>query len=366
MPPPAETKRHPAEGTATRPPMERALIASLDRYFSNQFLAGEPGGAVLIMKHDRIVFARGYGLADMTTREPISTHTLFNVGSISKTFVANAILVLRDSGKLSVEDDLLKYFSGFKNKEIASRVRIKHLLTHSSGLPDNRHVDKNPTFYLTAKDAENWYPITQTDALSFEPGSRFGYSNPAFNGLALIIEQVSGMKWQDFVRARILLPAGMTTSTITDGPHPESGVAHGYDKDTDGWHEADYGEVPTFAAAGNGGVWSSVDELALYEQALRKGVFLSPETIKDSRTIKTFPNWTEPKPPALGWSWFINEPADAPRTIYHTGSQGGFRGAYIAIPEHDVFFVILTNSPRDLKAVVDQLTGELKTASWLD
>src|SRR5262249_16920950 len=153
----------------------------------------------------------------------------------------------------------------------------------------------------------NWYPITQADALEFEPGSRFKYSNPAFNGLALIVEQVSGMKWQAFLRDRIFLPSGMKTSTITDGPHPETGVSHGYAKEHDQWAEADYGEVPTFAAAGNGGAWSSVEELALYEQALRKSVFLRPETIADSRTIKTFASWAAGEPPFIGWSWFIEE-----------------------------------------------------------
>jgi CubicO group peptidase (beta-lactamase class C family) len=123
------------------------------------------------------------------TREPASTRTLFNVGSITKTFVASAILMLQEQGKLSVEDNLLGYFPGFKHKDIAARVQIKHLLTHTSGLPDIRNVRENRTFYLTAKDAESWYPITQTDALTSEPGSQYAYSNPAFNGLALIIER---------------------------------------------------------------------------------------------------------------------------------------------------------------------------------
>lgn len=81
---------------------------------------------------------------------------------------------------------------------------------------------------------------------------------------------MSGVKWQSFVRDRIFLPAGMKTSTITDGPHPSAGVAHAYERVGETWVEADYGEVPTFAAAGNGGVWSSVEELALYERALAR------------------------------------------------------------------------------------------------
>jgi CubicO group peptidase (beta-lactamase class C family) len=340
--------------------------SALDAYFRRQFPAGQPGGAVLIMKEDRVVFSAGYGLADLRTREPITTRTLFNLGSISKTFVANAILILQEEGKLSVDDRLSVFFPGFKDAGIARRVSIRHLLTHTSGLPDNREVAKNPVFYLTAKDAENWYPVTQAGALVFEPGSRSEYSNPAFNGLALIVEKVSGMKWQRFVRDRIFLPSGMKTSTITDGEQPTSGVAHGYERVDGVWRESDYGEEPTFAAAGNGGVWSSVEELALYERALRRGTFLSPAAVADSRTIKTFDNWVDPQPPMIGWSWFVERTRDNLRAIGHTGSQGGFRSFYVVIPERSIWFAVLTNTPCDREAMRDRIERWLREANWLD
>ncbi|HXJ99446.1 MAG TPA: serine hydrolase domain-containing protein, partial [Gelidibacter sp.] len=239
----------------------------LDAYFSSQMPADEPGGAILIMKGDSIIFSKGYGLADLKTKSKIDENTLFNIGSISKTFVSNAILMLQDEGKLSVEDNMSKYFNNFKNKEIAEKVKIKHLLTHTSGLVDNRQTKTDSLFYLTAKDVENWYPTTQAEHLNFEPGTRFEYSNPAYNALALIIEDVSGMPWQKYVADHIFTPSGMNTSTITDGPHPETGVSHAYIKINGKWSEKDYGEEPTFAAAGNGGVWSSVNELAKYELA---------------------------------------------------------------------------------------------------
>src|ERR1044071_1842598 len=117
----------------------------LDRYFSDQFPAEEPGGAVLLINGDSVIFSKGYGLAYMETKEPVTTKTLFNLGSITKTFVANAILLLHDQGKLSLEDSLFRYFPTFKNKSIAQRVKIKHLLTHTSGLPDIRNVGADTT-----------------------------------------------------------------------------------------------------------------------------------------------------------------------------------------------------------------------------
>src|ERR1041384_7494949 len=355
-----------AAPAAAPPPASSGFATALDRFFASEFHADEPGGATLVMKGDRVVFSHGYGLADLKTRQPVSTRTLFDVASVTKPFVASAILMLQEQGKLSVGDNLLTYFPGFKNKDIAARVQLKHLLTHTSGLPDLRNVRENVAFYLTAKDAENWYPTTQADALEFEPGSQFAYSNPAFDGLALIVEQVSGVKWQSFVHDRIFVPAGMTTSTITDGPYPESGVAHGYLKLKGEWSEADYGELPTFAAAGNGGVWSSVEELARFELALRNAVFLRPATIADARTIKTFPNWTSATPPELGWSWFIKQTPDHLRTVGHTGHQGGFTANYVSLPDKAIFFVTLSNSPRDIDPFAAKILQELARDSWLD
>lgn len=309
-----------------------------DKLFSGQVKENGPGVSVLIMKGDSVIFEKSYGSADLKTKEPITSKTLFNVGSITKTFVMNSILILRDEGKLSLEDSLIKYFPDFKNKEIASKVKIKHLLTHSSGLPDLRPVSENLEFYLTADDAQNWAPILQADSLKFEPGTQYEYSNPAFNALALIIEKVSGQPWRTFVAERIFKPAGMTTSTITDGPHPESGVSHGYVLENDQWSELDFGEEPTFCAAGNGGVWSSVEELLKYQRALETAAFSNAATIKESM---------EPKAGFIGWSWFIGKTDSGLKTVGHTGTQGGFYADYVTIPEKKIVYIMLANFPID-------------------
>lgn len=316
------------------------LQSKLDNLFTIK--PDGPGVAVLITKNDSTIYSKTAGLADLKTKEPITNKTLFNLGSISKTFVSNGILMLRDEGKLSLEDSLIKYFPEFKNKDIAKKVKIKHLLTHTSGLPDNRPVQEQREFYLTANDAQNWEPVTQAESLVFEPGSRFEYSNPAFNALALIIEKVSGQKWQNFVAERIFKPAGMSTSTITDGPHPESGVSHGYISVNEQWSELDFGEEPTFCAAGNGGVWSSIDELVKYQKALDAALFSNASTIAESKEIKTFPGWDSPTPPFIGWSWFIEG-----NTVGHTGTQGGFYCDYISIPGKNILYVMLANYPID-------------------
>ena len=318
-----------------------------DKIFDSVFKADEPGGAVLIAKDGKIIYEKGFGIEDINTKRPIGTTTLFNVGSISKTFVAFGILQLAKEKKLSLDDDIYKYFPDFKDSLLAKKIKIHHLLTHTSGLPDIRNVEGDSVFFLTAKDEENWAPIKKADSLEFEPGERYHYSNPAFNALALIIEKVSGMKWQEYIQKNIMMPADMKTSTITDGPHPETGVSHGYLYDGKKYYEQDYGEEPTFAASGNGGVWSSVEELWKYEQAIQKNVFLDSDWTKTARTVFSPENWKDSIPPFIGLCWFITK-SNNENMIGHTGSQGGFRADYVWLPEKKIFYVILCNTPRPL------------------
>ena len=329
---------------------KNVLGDKLDALFNSSFKSNEPGGAVLISKDGNIIYEKGFGLADIHSKELINTHTLFNIGSISKTFVAYGILELAKEKKLSLDDNLYKYFPDFKDSTIAREIKIYHLLTHSSGLPDIRKIDEDSVFYLTAKDEENWNPIKQDTSLEFEPGEKFHYSNPAFNGLALIIEKITGMKWQQYIKQLLFEPSGMKTSVITDGPYPETGVSHGYLFDGNKYFEKDYGEEPTFAAAGNGGVWSSVDELWKYEQAIQKNKFLDSNWINKSRTVFPLENWKDSIPSELGLCWFITN-FENQHLIGHTGSQGGFRADYVWVPDKQIFYVILCNTPKDLHEI---------------
>lgn len=390
------------------------MFSGLDSLFTAEFRADEPGGAVLVMKGDSVIYQKCIGLADLATREKITPGTLFNLGSISKTFVANGILILQEEGKLSLDDPMSSYFPEFKSREIADAVTVTQLLTHTSGLPDIRHVSENPAFFITANDYENFAPVMQAEKLNFSPGQKYEYSNPAFNGLALIIEKVSGMKWQQFISERIFAPAGMVSSTITDGPHPEKGVAHAYELINGEWVESDYGEFPTFPAAGNGGVWSSIAELPMYEKAIRKNLFLGKALTDRSRSIYRPEAWAETKPPFIGYSWFIGEEkvleednsfvvrfvyhtsgqagsADTTpsfigynrliseeqileerngfgvRFIYHTGDQGGFRAFYFSIPEKDLLFVGLFNRPpEEMSRIITTGLIQLNNHNWLD
>lgn len=346
-----------------KPTFEREVSA----IFADQFKPDEPGAAVMITKDGSTRFIGTYGLADLNTKQRITTKTLFNTGSISKTFVSNTILMLAQEGKLSLNDSLYKYFPDFKNQAIAKKIRIHHLLTHTSGLPDNRRQFLDSVALLTARDEENFAPIKLNDSLLFEPGSRYEYSNPAFNALALIIEKATGgRKWQNVVKEKVFMPADMRNSVITDGPFPEDGVAHAYLRTRDGFIEKDYGEEPTFAAAGNGGVWSSAEELILYEQAIQKPAFLTTEMIDRSRIITEYPNWSSSEKPFIGYSWFIDTLPDGSKMISHTGTQGGFYCDYVSIPSKGIIYVMLCNTPVEQEPKRHKVLEVLKKYNWLD
>ena len=325
--------------------IDKLLTIKLDSVFS-ELKENEPGGSFFIQKSNQILYSKSFGLADIKKQKKFTEKTVSNIGSISKTFVAYGILILQKQGKLSIEDNILKYFPDFKNKEIANKVKIKHLLTHTSGLPDSRNVDKDSVFYLTAKDEENFAPLKQTDTLEFESGSDWNYCNPAFDGLALIIEKVSGMKWQTFIHQNIFIPAGMKNSKITDGPFPENNVAHGYKKVNNQFEEFDYGEYPTMAAAGNGGVWSSIEELRRYVEAMKICSFLDCENIKFSQKAWTPANWKSENPAMQGFTWFVHEVKDQEKDylIEHSGSQAGFRAHILMYPEPNILIIWLSNN----------------------
>lgn len=354
---------------------ESCLAQSLEKLinkYEQTFRAKEPGGSVLIKKGDQIIWQQSYGLANLNTKEKISPQTIFNTGSISKTVVAYGILILAERGLLKLDDPINKYFK-FEHSSVTAKISIRHLLSHTSGLPDARNVSGQPDFYLTAKDQENFDPILKINHLNFSAGTKFQYSNPAFNGLALIIEKVTHQSWQQFIHEQIFQPAGMIQSKITNGPNPQFGVAHGYIYRNGQYLERDYGEEPTFAAAGNGGIWCSVSDLAKYEQAIQEHLFANPNTIQESRQIFHPNNWEDKEnSPNIGLSWFIKEKEDGTNPFgvniyYHTGSQGGFRSFYISIPEKELLYIALFNRPVfNMSDLMWEGLTLIKEANWME
>jgi CubicO group peptidase (beta-lactamase class C family) len=347
---------------------EQLLESKLDSTFKTLFSANEPGGSIFIQQGNKVLYKKSFGLADLKTRTKFNEHTISNLGSVSKTFVAYGILLLNAQGRLSIDDSIGKFFPDFVNRELAAKIKIRHLLSHTSGLPDSRNVMGDSIFYLTAKDWENFKPLLATDTLEFEQGTQWNYSNPAYNALALIIEKVSKENWQHFIRRSIFLPSGMKNSKITDGAFPDKKVAHGYQQKGNTYEEYDYGECPTFCAAGNGGVWSSVAELRKYIKAMADCRFADCSVIEASKKAWRPENWKANYAPFHSMVWFIHPDFSFRKKnqtlknvlIEHSGDQGGFKAHLIMIPEKELTIIWLTNNNKFITGQIRKILLDLK------
>ncbi len=232
---------------------------SLDTLFGGLFPAGEPGAQVVVVRDGKIVYDKGFGIADIETGAPITDTTMFNICSISKQFSSMALFILEEEGKISLDDPVSKYFPHFK-APFYSRIALKNLISHTSGLPDSRprsqyqwekYRAQYPSIYdnvadykLFCEEEESCRYLENLDSLAFEPGTAYEYQNPTFQLVYMIVEQVTGEHFDTWMRDHIFLPAGMPGTVYFEPDRQIPNMAHGYMRDADGsWKEADYAET---------------------------------------------------------------------------------------------------------------------------
>lgn len=340
------------------------MVGRIDAVCSSYFPAGEPGAAVLVLKGDRIVFDKGYGLANLETGARITGDTPFNIASVSKQFTAVAVLQLVEKGLIDLEAPVSRYFPELK-ADIWSKTKVRHLLSHSSGIPDERG-------YLTReqKIAGDEYLATEylktLDHLHFEPGTAYEYINPTFVLCGFLVERVSGEPFTEYMRKNVFDMAGMDRTRYFDRDDEDPEAAHGYEFEdvsdmpeertaTDGkgakeWYEYDYGEETFFATRPDGGIYTSTREFVKWELALRSHSILSQELTDKAMSPVTLVSgspWSDyqNRPNTwYGFGWFI-EPAtgDSPLRIYHTGDNGGFKILAARYPKEKVLILVFAN-----------------------
>ena len=347
---------------------EKEAVAKLDQLCSSLFPADEPGAAVLVLKGDDIIFDKGYGIADIETRKPIDGNTFFNIASVSKQFTAVAILQLAEQGKLSLEDPVSKYFPEFK-APFWKDIRIKHLLSHSSGVPDARGGIPRE-MKIKGDEALAMSYLPDLDFLHFEPGTAYEYINPTFVLCGAIVEKVTKKPFTQYVTENIFIPAGMLQTLYFDPQHQEliPNMAHGYEyadvedmpeertadsKPSDepkNWYEYDYGEETFFATRPDGGIYSSTHEFALWERALRENKVLDEANRVDAQSPHTYASdspWSDyqNRPNTwYGYGWFIEPKTDTTKeVVYHTGDNGGFKILAARHPEDNALVLVFAN-----------------------
>src|SRR2546423_11985640 len=202
----------------------------LDSYFGSLVTENKLSGVVLVAKNGVTVASKAAGIADKATNAPIDLNTKFNLGSMNKMFTAIAIAQLAQAGKLSFTDTVGKHLPDYPNKEVADKVTIHQLLTHTSGLGmyfGEKFKEQREKLVTVAAHL----PLFAADPLAFPPGEKFQYSNAGYMLLGAIIEKVAGQDYYSYVQEHIYKPAGMNDTGFYDPAQENSNLAGGYTKE---------------------------------------------------------------------------------------------------------------------------------------
>jgi CubicO group peptidase (beta-lactamase class C family) len=319
---------------------EREISTRLDAFLTtlntNPAFAGtEMGfvGSVLVAGDGKVLLSKGYGLANRETGVPNTAQTKFRIASVTKQFTAMAILILLRHGKIDVQDRVCTYIPNCP--PAWEGITLHHLLTHTSGIPD----------YYSSPDWNSFTgkPITPTDLitlfidkpLDFQPGEKWKYSNSGYILLGFIIEQVSGMAYETFLKENILGPLNMTNTSYLENP---DGLAVGYKYATDDL-PAIFEDMSSLYAAG--GLSSTVGDLYIWDQALATDKLI-PKRLRASMLTSYVTTPPEYNISGYGYGCFIGEIAGR-RVIYHPGRIEGFTSLNLFYPDEKVIVIVLSN-----------------------
>ena len=322
--------------------------ASLDAVFSSLKSANAPGAAVLVVKDGKPVFQQGYGVTDLHSLRPIDVKTNFRLASFTKQFTATCIMLLVHDGKLHYDDHLTDIFPEFP--AYGKSITVRNLLNHTSGLPDyedilmKQYPDTPPDKIPQILDAGVLKLLEQQTTGKFPPGSKWEYSNSGYATLAMIVEKVSGKPFGQFLHDRIFAPLRMDyTLAYEKGKNEVPNRAFGHTKENNGWKETD--QSPTSAVLGDGGIYTSIDDLTKWDRALREHSLVSEAEMKPALTpvhVADGPPTSEGRNVSYGFGWFL-DPYKGHKRMSHDGETIGFRTTVQRFPDDQLTVIVLAN-----------------------
>jgi CubicO group peptidase (beta-lactamase class C family) len=335
--------------TAGRDPAAQvaALFASLS--------PGSPGAAVEVIQNGRLVFQQGYGVTHLRSLHKIDEHTNFRLASLTKQFTAMAIMLLVHDGKLRYDESLTEVFPNFP--AYGKTITIRHLLNHTSGLLDyedlmakeygNLPDDQIPQI----SDAGVLERLERVTTTNFPAGAKWQYSNSGYCVLAMVIEKISGKSYGEFLRERIFAPLQMTnTLAYVKGKNEVPNRAYGHSLQGNGFRETD--QSSTSATLGDGGVYTSLTDLARWDAALREHTLLSEKEMQPALTSvhpTSAPAEENGHSVSYGFGWFV-DPYRGHERMWHYGETIGFRTTIQRFPKDHLTVIVLCNRA-DLSAI---------------
>ena len=329
-----------AGGSANRDGVSADVDAAVLQQMKDQHI---PGIGLAVVLDGKLVKAKGYGLANVELGTPVSPDTVFEAGSITKQFTATAILLLAEEGKLGLEDSLSKYFPDAP--PALKAVTIRHLLTHTSGIPDVSDGTEETNGTAGVIDFHRDYTEDQlaraylSQPLAFKPGTQWSYCNACYDLLGFVVHRVSGQPYADFLHARVFAPLGMTTTQAFSHADIIPNRSSGYTLVDGAWKNAPQWWSQSILSGAAGGLWMTTLDLAKWDAAL-----YSDRIVKQS-SLKTM--WT-PVPiddgsayPG-GMGWFIAN-ANGHRIVFHTNGGPGSSGVISRYLDDRLTIIVMTN-----------------------
>ncbi|HEX7915351.1 serine hydrolase domain-containing protein [Rudaea sp.] len=316
-----------AYAQSAAPTNDVRIDALMSRYTGNV-----AGASLIVVKDGKAVVRRGFGYANLEEHTKAGPETDYRLASVSKQFTAACILLLKQDGKLRLEDPVRKWLPELPASD--GKITLRNLLTHTGGLIDYEDlIPADRTAQIDDNDVLRM--IAAQNRLYFEPGSAHRYSNGGFVLLGLIVERASGTGLADFMKKRIFQPLGMEHTLMYEhGRGPEvANRAYGYTETKGKWTRTD--QSVTSATRGDGGIYSSVDDLAKWDAALYTNKLLNAE----SRKLAFTPTEPIADPDVdFGFGWRLSGD-----TIWHSGESIGFNNVIIRWPKQHIAVIILTN-----------------------
>ena len=294
-----------------------------------------PGASVIVIQDGKVIVRRAYGMADLERRVPASPETDYRLASVSKQFTAMAVMLLAKDGKLRYDQPVSDFLPELPAS--TTPVTVRHLLNHTSGLvdyedliPETRTTQLNDTDVLTM--------LASKDSVYFPADSEYRYSNSGYVLLGLIVARASGWSLPAFLRARIFGPLGMHSTVMhVEGSDTIPHRAYGYSPRGGAFVQTD--QSLTSATLGDGGIYSNIDDLARWDEALYGTQLVDSTTLALATTPPQLPRAAETQ---YGFGWFVDS-YRGERRWRHTGETSGFRNAIMRFPDRRLTVIVLTN-----------------------
>lgn len=330
-------------------------VEKIQSYLNQQVGNKNFSGSVLVESKGRILINKGYGMANYELNVPNTTKTKFNIGSITKTFTATAIMQLVEKNKINLEDTIDKYIKDYPQ---GNKIHISDLLSQKSGIPDYTEfpgfMDATVRLYRTPEQIIDSF---KNKSLEFKPGSKYKYSNSAYVILAYIIEKTTNQTYEEYLKENIFSPLDMNDTVIVDGKKLIQNKASGYSVNNKQITNCDM--VDNSFEFGAGGIYSTVEDLYKWN----KGIY-SDKLLKKDSWHKMLTPYSE----YYGYGWItgsIEIDNVKKKVIGHNGLTFGFSSVFFKYMDDDTVIIVLSNFENfrvgslanqvgyDLKKIVD-------------